>query len=219
MSNAFKDLGKLIDRHEYVEKILNKAKLTKKLSPYRIQILALTRQEDRRKKLIYAQMQPGYKPPERKPKSSKGGASKKKRSATTTTPLATKSNVKSRTKADDDFIVGDDDDISECSWNSSDEESEADEQDDDIESDDEFDKMMLEPDDDESVDDINLDSDAEDAGETCFGCTCGKDHGREPGQFWVQCDGCDDWYYVANGCVGFDYDCTPDNWYCPECTE
>jgi len=221
VSNAFKGKGKLNERHKYVEKVLNKTKLSKELPSYRIQIVALTRNEDSRRKKIALEMQPGYKPPKRKSKSSKGGASSKKKRSSTTSPLATKSNVKSRTKADDDFIVGDDDDddddISECSWNSSDEESMADdEQDDDTESEDEFDKMML--DDDESVDDINLDSDTEDAGEITFNhCVCGKVHGIP---FWLQCDRCDAWYHAAKGCVGFDEDQANDEeWCCPECTE
>lgn len=226
VSNIFKDKGKLLGRYLFIMGILDKAGLGKELSSYSMQIVARTIDEDRRRKQIYAELQPDYvPPPARKTKSSKGGASSKKRSATTTTPLATKSNVKSRTKADDEFIVDDDDDISECSWNSSDEESMADEQDDDSESDNEFDKMMV--DDDASAGDINLDSDTEDADDSdnedadknCFHhCVCGNAHGTP---FWLQCDGCDAWYHVEKECVGFDEDEAEnkDNWYCRECME
>jgi len=216
-------MDKLIGRHKHVKNVLNKAKLSEELSSYHIQIVALTRNEDRRRKKIALELQPGYEPPKRRPKSSKGGSSKKKRSATTTTPLVAtntaKSNVKSRTNADDEF--SDDDgntSDSDCSWNSDDESMAHEEQEANTESDDEFEMMLLASHDDESVGDINLDSDTEDADEITFNhCVCGKVHGIP---FWLQCDRCDAWYHAAKGCVGFDEDQAKDEeWCCPECTE
>lgn len=179
--NSVEDKEKLIGRHKYVKKILETSGLGKELSPYRIQILALSRKDYYRREEIAAELQPGYKPSKRKSKSSKGRTSSKKRSRTPLAANTTKSNNKSRTNADHEFIV-DDDDTSECSWDSSDDESTDEEQEANTESDDEFDKMMHESDDDASAGgDINLDSDNEKAGENWFGCTCGKDHGTEPG--------------------------------------
>ena len=37
-----------------------------------------------------------------------------------------------------------------------------------------------------------------------LGCVCGKTHPHPIKVFWIQCEGCDAWYNVAQECVGFD---------------
>ena len=52
-----------------------------------------------------------------------------------------------------------------------------------------------------------------------LGCVCGQTHPHPIKVFWVQCEGCDAWYNVAEECVGFDADAAEglDEWRCWAC--
>jgi len=52
-----------------------------------------------------------------------------------------------------------------------------------------------------------------------LGCVCGKTHPHPIKVFWVQCEGCDAWYNVAEECVGFDANKAEelDEWLCWSC--
>jgi len=55
-------------------------------------------------------------------------------------------------------------------------------------------------------------------------CVCGRSHavGASGGSvacdvFWIACDDCDVWFYVAEDCVGFKEIGGPETWCCPKC--
>jgi len=52
-----------------------------------------------------------------------------------------------------------------------------------------------------------------------LGCVCGQTHPHPIKVFWVQCEGCDAWYNVAEECVGFNADAAEDldEWRCWAC--
>ncbi|KAL7539465.1 hypothetical protein ACHAXR_010606 [Thalassiosira sp. AJA248-18] len=52
-----------------------------------------------------------------------------------------------------------------------------------------------------------------------LGCVCGKTHPHPIKVFWIQCEGCDAWYNVAQECVGFDARAADklDEWCCWAC--
>ena len=52
-----------------------------------------------------------------------------------------------------------------------------------------------------------------------LGCVCGQTHPHPIKVFWIQCEGCDAWYNVAEECVGFDADAAEDldEWRCWAC--
>lgn len=52
-----------------------------------------------------------------------------------------------------------------------------------------------------------------------LGCVCGKTHPSPVKVFWIQCEGCNAWYNVAEECVGFDKDAAKnlDEWNCWVC--
>ena len=84
----------------------------------------------------------------------------------------------------------------------------------------------IKDDDDDSV--VNSDNDNDDnqqwkdgngEDDPWLGCVCGQTHPRPIKVFWVQCEGCDAWYNVAEECVGFDADAAEDldEWRCWAC--
>ncbi|KAL7554506.1 hypothetical protein ACHAWF_017963 [Thalassiosira exigua] len=52
-----------------------------------------------------------------------------------------------------------------------------------------------------------------------LGCVCGKTHPHPIEVFWIQCEGCDAWYNVAQECVGFDEKAAEglEEWFCWAC--
>ena len=57
-------------------------------------------------------------------------------------------------------------------------------------------------------------------------CVCGKTHdGKKDKPFWLQCNGCDDWYHVLGSCDGVpfateeDAKKSSDEWYCSGTSE
>ena len=52
-----------------------------------------------------------------------------------------------------------------------------------------------------------------------LGCVCGNTHPHPIKVFWIQCEGCDAWYNVAEECVGFDANAAEqlDEWRCWAC--
>lgn len=52
-----------------------------------------------------------------------------------------------------------------------------------------------------------------------LGCVCGQTHPHPIKVFWIQCEGCDAWYDVAQECVGFDADAAEklEEWFCWAC--
>ena len=60
---------------------------------------------------------------------------------------------------------------------------------------------------------------AEDDENPWLGCVCGKTHPHPIKVFWIQCEGCDAWYNVAQECVGFDANVAEklEDWCCWTC--
>jgi hypothetical protein len=62
----------------------------------------------------------------------------------------------------------------------------------------------------------------DDANAWC-GCVCGETHDDEEEEdvFWVQCEGCQSWFNVFRGCIGFDGEEAKivENWVCWGCEE
>ena len=56
-------------------------------------------------------------------------------------------------------------------------------------------------------------------------CVCGEAHENSRGKFWLQCNGCDDWYHVLGSCDGVpfateeDAKKSSDEWYCSGTSE
>jgi hypothetical protein len=51
------------------------------------------------------------------------------------------------------------------------------------------------------------------------GCVCGEIHESPTVVFWIQCEGCEAWYNVAESCVGFDEEAaqSKSHWNCRAC--
>ena len=228
VSNFFKQKNKLGGRHRYVMDILKRAGLAKALSHFVIQIVALTRAEERRRRKIDAELQPDYVHPEKKTKSkdtttTSSNSNNKRKKARTTKPLGAH-NVPDD-ESMNEFIVDDDSDESDGGWDSEASEDEEEELEDTTASDIEFEEMMIDSDD-ESFSDINIDSDLQvhedGTGDVVLGCICGRPHDHDlPSDklFWIRCDNCDEWYHVSADCTNFDKITaeTLDSWRCPSC--
>merc|ERR1711862_1040022 len=52
-----------------------------------------------------------------------------------------------------------------------------------------------------------------------FGCLCSENHQGRDNSFYIQCDTCETWYCVTEGCLGFSQDHADglDHWNCWKC--
>lgn len=58
----------------------------------------------------------------------------------------------------------------------------------------------------------------EDDGNAWYGCVCEKIHPVRDPVFWIQCEGCQSWYNVYHGCIGFsESQAQVLAWNCPFC--
>ena len=178
--------------------------MAKELDQYVIQIVAWTPSESRRRSKIHAELEPGYVPSTRKPKSScsrKPKSSSQKKQGTTTKPLGDNNGKR---REEEEFVVGDDSGNESSEWNSDEESVFEEEPEDNTKSDDEFDRM-LESDGESDYDDINIDSDDEDDGDdegsVVIVCAARSTMMSMRLLRYRQCDSCDAWHLVAEGCL------------------